>query len=138
MSSIRKRRRTGIRKPIAGASELCREIFAARRQDEEQRGQAIIQYGRLLHKAQRTGELQAAYTTAGLSRRQAYNYIKIYLLHRESGISAREIGTTDLSKLLAIAGRDDKAGKSKWLRAANQQKASEFVDYAGDPASRPR
>ena len=124
------RRRTGIRKPIAGSSDLSRRVLALRKLDEEQRGHTIIAYGQLFREAQRTGEFKDALGWSGLGRRTAFHYMTVLELHRTIGLNAREIGSTDLVKLLELKGRTDRAGKAKWLSAANRMNLADFLAYA--------
>ena len=72
---VKSRRRTGIRKPIAGASDLSSRVLALRKLDEEQRGHTIIAYGQLFREAQRTGEFKDALGWSGLGRRTAFHYM---------------------------------------------------------------
>ena len=126
----RSRRRTGIRKPIAGSSDLSSRVLALRKLDEEQRGHTIIAYGRLFREAQRTGEFNDALGWSGVGRRTAYHYMTLLELHLTIGLNAREIGSTDLVKLLELKGRTDRAGKAKWLSAAHRMNLADFLAYA--------
>jgi hypothetical protein len=124
------RRRTGIRKPIAGASDLSNRVLALRKLDEEQRGHTIIAYGRLFREAQRTGEFKDALGWSGLGRRTAFHYMTLLELHRTIGLSPRDIGANDLVKLLELKGRTDRAGKAGWLRNAQSRSLADFLAYA--------
>lgn len=124
------RRRTGIRKPIAGSSDLSSRVLALRKLDEEQRGHTIIAYGRLFREAQRTGEFNDALGWSGVGRRTAFHYMTLLELHRTIGLSPREIGANDLVKLLELKGRTDRAGKAAWLRVAQSRSLSDFLAYA--------
>jgi hypothetical protein len=127
------RRATKSRRRIAlkpGSSDLSRRVLALRKLHEEQRGQAIIQFGRLFREAQRTGEFRDALVWSGHSRRTAFHYMALLELNRSIGLNAREIGATDLVKLLELKGRTDRAGKAKWIRAANSMSLTDFLAYA--------
>jgi hypothetical protein len=113
-----------------GPSDLSRRVLALRKLHEEQRGQTIIQFGRLFREAQRNGEFRDAIVWSGHSRRTAFHYMTLLELHRTIGLNAREIGATDLVKLLELKGRTDRAGKAKWIRAANSMSLSDFLAYA--------
>jgi hypothetical protein len=104
MPSTRKTRRSGnLVKPIAGSSDVIREVHALRQQYETHRGQFMLSFGRLFHKALRAKELEAAWRAAGMSRRTAYNYMTVLDLHRKTNMAARKIGATDLQDLLKLA-----------------------------------